>query len=241
MRRMQSKTWTKKTSLLLAAAAFLALSGAASARAQLLKAQKPAPTPARYISMLYDKLTGKMPDFALWALDTPEYIAAKATDRPKVEEKTVKNLTDIFNLMTVSEPIVLEVDAQISSYSAMGGGFLVQNFNDLTFFDYGYRDKRYALVPHGIVDYQWLHDIPEESQHIMQETQNGRHAHMVFTMVPLAADPTPMPLNGHTYRLIMADIQKIEMWSADGKSIVWDSTMNDPGSLKSRLMNMYNK
>ncbi|MBI1214332.1 MAG: hypothetical protein GC185_00770 [Alphaproteobacteria bacterium] len=220
--------------------AALALAAARPACAQLLKQQKPKPTQARYIAMLYDKLTAHMPDFDAWARATPAYKNAPLVKKAEVETATGKDLLETFTLMTVSEPIVMTAEAQISAYSTMGNGFLMQNFNDMSFFDYEYDGERYALVPNGIVDYQWLHDLPSDNDNIMRETKNGYHAQMVFTLVPLRADPKPMEMGGVKYHLILADISKIEMWSADGSRVIWDSTMNDPTSVKSRLMNMYN-
>lgn len=220
-------------------ALFIALAAASPARAQMASPQKPAPTQARYIAMLYGKLIGRAPDFEQMARDTQEYKTASPVQAVAVVREKSKQFEQAYTLLTGADPVTVTPEVQISAYSPLGHGYLVQNFNDMTFFDFVYGGQHYALVPSHITDYRWLKDFPEDAKAIMRETQNGYHAHMVFVLTPTAADPKPMEMNGKQYRLIMADVTKAEMWSQDGKSVIWDSTMNDPGSMESRIMNLF--
>ena len=201
----------------------------------------PAATRSDYVAMLYERMTNPHPEFGDWIRQMPEYKNAAMLDKQTVFDGKADQLKDAYNRIIVVEPVVVSANVRISPYSAMGGGFLVQSFNDITFFHYDYLGRRYALIPQGITGYQWLKAPVSESPRIMRETGNGSRAHLVLSLMPFTADAKPMEMEKREYRLIMAEIVKIEMWSGDGKRILWDSTMNAPSTLRSKLLNMYNR
>ncbi|MDE1152317.1 MAG: hypothetical protein PW788_07255 [Micavibrio sp.] len=201
--------------------------------------KKPEPTPPAYIAMLYNKLLGKAPDFAAWVTSTEQYKEAELYDRAKIVELNSEKMQNTYSLLTVSEPIVLDVTANISGYSPLGKGFLVQNFNDMTYFNYTYMGERYALVPNGMTKYQWLRSPEELSPMIMRETDNGQNAIMTITLTPQAADAKPMQLDGRNCRLIMGEVSKIELWSKDKTHVIWDTQIAETNASKKRLLNLY--
>ncbi|MCC7037747.1 MAG: hypothetical protein IT560_10645 [Alphaproteobacteria bacterium] len=196
---------------------------------------KPAPTSALYIAMLYHKLSGDMPDFTGWTKQWDTYQKTEMADRPALLESRVGEMTNTFNLMTPAEPIVVQSRIRLSGYSATNQGFLVQNFNDVTFFSYNYMGKRYALIPGGMAKYQWLKAPANMADAIMRETDNGASGKVTLTLISMRADPKPLEMNGKAYNLLMADISKIELWSKDGKTLVWDSQIGESKGRKDLL------
>jgi hypothetical protein len=203
--------------------------------------KKPADTQAVYIAMLYEKILhgGEAPDFEDWVRKSPDYENAQLYERPNIVEKNSKNLKDTFQLITYTEPIILSLKVHISGYSKTANGFFVQNFQNMSYFDYTYLGQRYAVIPNGLAQYQWLKAVPEEVPEIMRETDNGSATNLVISLVPMSADPKPMTLNGKTYNLMMTDISKIEIWSKDGSHVVWDDKMNAPSSVRSQLLDLF--
>ena len=202
----------------------------------------PEQTKAIYIAMLYEKFRhpgGDTPDFEEWVRKSPDYDNAQLYERPALVLKNSKDLQATYDLLTATEPVYVMVKAHISSYSSTAQAFLVENFKSRTFFDYAYLGKRYALVPNGLEKYQWLKAVPEEVAEIMRESDNGRAANLVVSLIPSQADPKPMKLNGQDYYLMMGDISKIEMWSKDGSHVVWDDKMNEPASVRSKILDMF--
>lgn len=223
--------------------ACLTFAFAGVSHAQMSPPKMPEQTKAVYIAMLYEKFvrSNATPDFEDWVQRSPDYQAAELYQRPDIVLKNSKELKATYDLLTPTEPIVLIIKARISGYSPAGQGFLVQNFKNMSFFDYTYLGKRYALVPSGIDRYQWLKAVPEEVNEIMRETDNGRNATLVLSMIPSQADPKPIELNGKKYNLMMADISKIEMWSKDSSRIIWDDKMNAPASIRSQVLDLFQK
>lgn len=203
--------------------------------------RRPPPTPAMYIAMLYEKFAhAKRPDFAEWVKKSKEYREAELHEQPEILEREGAKLKSVYDLMYMDN-ITVTMTARLSGYSPMGGGFLVQNFNEMMFFNYVYLDRRYAVVPEGITRFQWLKAPPEDAAGIMRETANGQSAKLVLTLAPVAADPKPMVMQGRKYHLLMAEVSKIEMLSKDGTRTIWDDTMNAPRSLRNKLREMYRR
>jgi hypothetical protein len=223
--------------------ACLVLAFAGIARAQMSQPKMPDQTKAIYIAMLYEKFLhgDAAPNFEDWVQRSPDYQQAELYQRPDIVIKSSKELKTTYDLLTPTEPIVLIIKARISGYSPAAKGFLVQNFRNMNYFDYTYLGKRYALVPNGIDRYQWLKAVPEEVNEIMRETDNGRSATLVLSLIPSQADPKPIELNGRKYSLMMADISKIEMWSKDSSHIIWDDKMNEPASVRSKVLDLFQR
>ena len=196
---------------------------------------KPVATSPLYIAMLYHKLAGDAPDFAGWTKQWDLYQKTDMADRPALLDKRVGEMTNTFNLMTPAEPIIVQSRIKLSGYSATNQGFLVQNFNDVTFFNYNYMGKRYALIPGGAAKYQWLKAPANMADAIMRETDNGAAGRVTLTLISMRADPKPLVMSGKPYNLLMADISKIELWSKDGKTLVWDSQIGESKGRKDLL------
>lgn len=201
----------------------------------------PNATPANYIALLYEKLTnktGKMPRFENWVKDWPTYKKADFMEREKIMSDKVKELESTYGLLTWAEPIVIKTKVKISSYSHAGKGFLVQNFNEMTFFRFYHMGKGYAVIPGGMADYQWLKAPPGLSDIVMRETKNGHEAIVTITMTSTKADPSPMVMGRRYYRLLLADISKIELWSRDQKNIIWDNQIGSMDRTHKKLLNL---
>ena len=225
--------------------AFAVAAFACAASAQVVPQPKmPDQTKPIYVAMLYEKFKhpgGDSPDFEEWVRQSPDYDNAQLFERPALVLKNAKDLKATYDLLTPTEPVIVMVNAHISSYSTTAKGFLVENFKNRTFFEYTYLGKRYAFVPNGLDRYQWLKALPEEVPEIMRESDNGRSANLVVSLIPIQADPKPMKLNGKDYLLMMGDISKIEMWSKDGAHVVWDDKMNAPSSVRSKILDLFQK
>ncbi len=223
----------------------LAVAGfCAGSRAQEITPTKmPDATKPVYVAMLFEKIEhpNNTPDFEEWVRNTPDYVNAQLYDRPALVLKESKELKATYDLLTPTEPIVITIKAHISGYSPTAKGFLVSNFQKLTYFDYAYSGQRYALVPNGISNYQWLKAVPEEVDDIMKESDNGKNANLVLTLIPTQIDPKPMDLDGKKHSLMMADISKIEMWSKDGTHVVWDDKMEAPASVRSKVLDLFQR
>ncbi len=205
----------------------------------LASGKKPDATQGIYVAMLYEKLLDKTPAFEDWVRSSPKYAKTELYDRPQYLKDEVDKMYDTYNLLTVTEPIVLDVNAKITAYSPLGKGFLVQNFNDMTYFNYTYMGQRYALIPNGVASYQWLKCPADLSDSIAREMSENQTVRLTMTLTPQGADPHPIQMDGRTYKLVMAEISKIELWSKDNSYIVWDTQFNSTDSKTKSLLNLH--
>ncbi len=201
--------------------------------------KKPDLTQGIYVAMLYEKLLNKTPAFEQWVRSSPGYNKTEMYDRPQYLKDEVEKMYDTYNLLTVTEPIVLDVKAKITAYSPLGKGFLVQNFNDMTYFNYTYMGQRYALIPNGVASYQWLKCPPELADSITRQMGDDNTVRLTMTLTPQGADPNPIQMDGRTYKLVMAEISKIELWSKDNNYTVWDTQFNSTDVKAKTLLNLH--
>lgn len=202
-------------------------------------AEKPAVTKSVYIAMLYQKLIGQKPDFDGWVEQSPAFQNAALHERAEMMIRKTRAMKDVYDLLTPREPIVVEIPATISGYSEQQRGFMVTSFNEMTYFNYVYMGENYAVIPNQISQYLWMKAPPALAEPIMRETNNGQNVKLLLTLVPVSADPKPLPLRGKKYKLVMTDISAIEIWTKDGTKTVWDSQFNNPASSQNKLLNLY--
>lgn len=200
---------------------------------------KPAATKSVYIAMLYQRLSGVKPDFEKWIEETSAYRNAALHERVSLMTQKKAELQQVYSLITPAEPVVIDVPVKLTGYSAKKRGFLVPVFSDLTFFSYEYMGQRYALIPNKINEHAWLKTPPELAEDVMRETDNGHKGVITMTLIPRYADKKPMTYNGREYRLVMADISKMEIWSKDATRTVWESRPVREKGKANKLINLY--
>lgn len=221
--------------------ALLLLAFLSPALASAADNKMPDATPSSYIALLYEKLTnqsGKSPDFVGWVKDWSKYKKADFMERQKIMDEKVKSLENTYRLLTWAEPIVIKAKVQISAYSPLGKGFFVQNFTDMTFFRFYHMGQGYAVIPNGMANYQWLKAPPGMADIVMRETKNGTEAIVTITMTSMKADPEPMVMGNRKYKLLMAEVSKIELWSRDRKNIIWDDQIGSRDPTQRKLLNL---
>ncbi|HYD18100.1 MAG TPA: hypothetical protein VEF76_06455 [Patescibacteria group bacterium] len=217
---------------------YLLLLALLAATPALAYSARPAATSPLYIAMLYHKLVGDKPDFPGWTRAWTGYQKTDMAERPALLEKRIGEMQNTFDLMTPSEPIIIEAKIRLSGYSPVEKGFLVQGLSEGSFYPYTYMGKRYALIPGGIAKFQWLRAPASMAEAIMRETGNGHEGLVTLTLISMKADPKPLDMNGKQYNLLMADISKVELWSKDGKSLVWDSQIGESDRTRKELLIM---
>lgn len=200
---------------------------------------KPATTKAVYIAMLYQHLSGIRPDFEKWIADTSVYRNAALHERVSLMTQKKSELQQVYSLITPAEPVIIDVPVKLTGYSQKKKGFLVPAFNDMTFFSYEYMGQRYALIPNKINEHAWLKSPPEFADAVMRETDNGHKGVITMTLLPLSADKKPMTYGGREYRLVMADISKMEIWSKDCTRTVWEGRPAKEKGKANKLINLY--
>jgi hypothetical protein len=185
--------------------------------------QKPTSTKPVQIAMLYQKLTRQRPDFRGWIEQSPDYTAADMYDRAEIVKSRLEEMQETYKMLMPNEPILLEAQIELTQYSRLQKGFMVPMFTPLTFFNYVYMGENYALVPHQIMKYQWLHMDETLAAYLLKEADAQHRVKMRLHMSPLSADRKPVQIGNKAYKPLMASIIALELWSNDGLRIVWDS------------------
>lgn len=231
----------KKLGLLLTLILVLGFSCAyAAVPAGGIKLARPAVTAAASIALLFYKLTGNFPDFSAWAQQSPDYMNAPPEKKIEVLDQKAKEFENTYSLMTLADPIIVEVPAKLSAYSALQKGFLIESFTANMYFGYEYMGSGYAVIPKSIADRQWLSVSSEQADAILSWTKEGKDAIVQISLLPVYADnKNPMPLNDTDHWLILAEIGNIALWSSDGSRLLWESRNSGGSSGANKLLGLY--
>ena len=185
--------------------------------------QKPKPTSPDYIVMIFSKLAHQQPDFEAWAHETQAYQNAPTGNRPLVLEEQIRDLKNMYSLLTLQEPIIVETPVKLSSYSTRNKGFFVDSFKEDTFFPVKYNNRLYAIVPQGIIDKQWLKVPDADDGKAIENASLSTQLTMVLTLYPKYADTTPAELEGGNYWLISTEVQKMALYAPNSTVPLWQS------------------
>lgn len=201
---------------------------------------RPAITPAVTIAMFYEKMVGRYPDFATWVQATPEYSAADAAGKMETLDKKSREFEETFNLLTMADPIRVEMPVRLSNYNAMQKGFIIENFAPDTFFGFSYLDQHYALVPRALTEKQWVPVPPDSADAFLSLTKEGKEALAQITMMPRYADAKePMDIANVKHWLMLGEISEISIWSADGTRMLWQGAGDSTAAEPNKLLDLY--
>lgn len=237
--------------------AIIALLGIAPAGAQTLptfatpaapvygtQEKKSLPSTPDYIAMTFYKLTRQMPDFNAWAQLTPAYKNAAPFEKLSVMDQQAQRMKESYDLLTLQEPLIVEMPVKLSAYSTTNHGYFIENFRADTFFPAFFADQAYAIVPQGIMDKQWLKvSDPLLAKHIDAAVQSrpDRLLMMALFMTPDYADKSaPVFLEGTNYWLMAATIRKMMLYDPGNNLLLWSSDTADIRDEKhQRLLDLY--
>ncbi len=186
-------------------------------------AQQDPVTEPSYIASLFLKISGKQPDFNIWAQETPAYKKAAPEEKLIMLETKAAELESVYNLITLVDPIIVTMNVRLSDYNKTYKGFSIDSFTPNLFFSFKWLDQNYAVVPNAIADRQWL-PVPKEYADNFPYHFRGGEGQIQIKLLPNYADTkAPMMLEGKDHWLILADVSEISLWSWDGRQLLWRS------------------
>jgi hypothetical protein len=186
--------------------------------------QRVPPTTALQIAMTFSRMTGQVPDFEGWVMGMREYQVASDFDKNVILETRVPELRQRYSLQSYDEPITVMEMVNLSRYSSTKKGFFVDSFSPDTFYSYNYGGKDYAIVPAGLMDYQWIAVADdEEGKKIEKRLSNNNTALMQIQMEPISADgKAALNIAGKDYWLMSGKIVKVRLFGARNE-MIWES------------------
>lgn len=218
---MQFKIFTALAVLL-----FLANTPVLPAVAQKLEPRAAEMTSAGQIAMIFYRLTEQTPDFEGWAAKAESYINAPPFDKITILQQKTTELKNIFNLISLQEPIVVSMPVRLSLYSQTNHGFFIENFRDDTYFGYSFMGQNYALVPQALMDHQWI-SIGGTAATLLEKiaaSKKNRSLMLYFEITPRFADKTaPLNLDGEDYWLVSGEISNLRIYDPTYGRLVWES------------------
>jgi hypothetical protein len=204
--------------------------------------QKPPLASPLTIALAYYKLTARAPNFESWVRQQDAYKNANSFDKPVVEANMVQKLKDAYNALLLTEPLPMEIQAQLSAYDMRNKGFFIENFKASTFFPSSYAGESYAVVPQNITDKKWLgvEDLRVAATIEKAAAANNRLLTMVMFLVPRYADASsPAVIDGVNYWPIAADVKKMMLFQPGDDSPLWLDGPEAINKTHQSILNLY--
>lgn len=201
---------------------------------------RPLPTSFAMVAMQFYKLTAQTPDFESWVKIGQAYKTASPFDQKMILAREKEKLEDIFRKVSPASPIIVETFVDISQYSIVNKGFLIDNFTEDTFFSIDFNGIYYALVPNRVLDHQWMKVTEEEAKRIENaKIGGGAGVRMYLELTPKYADSaSPLLLGDHNHWLISADITKMMLF--DRENLIWQKKAESGADPRhQQLMDLY--
>lgn len=217
------------------------LASVALAQDNLTISEQPQDSSAMYTAFLWHKLAGVAPAFDKMAEQSAAYRKAAPEKKPQVLQQRAQELASFNELVDPAQPLIVTYQTKISPYEPRFKRIRALDIEKDTFFSYVYSGTHYAIVPRDIMNFYELRMESATAKEIIQSLESPRTMNMVFTLIPRMADKKPLTIDGKNHYLLMADIEKMEIWTQDGKMLVWQKKQLQENSApqEQNLMQLY--
>ncbi len=203
------------------------------------KNSKPTANKNHEIALIFYKLSSILPDFITMAKDYKDYKASFGESKIATLNTRAEELKNAYSLLTLQEPLVVEMPVKLSEYSKNNKGFFITNFEEKTFFKFKHHNKNFAVVPESIMDQQWLKVTDKKTVYEMNKAnkaQGGNSLTALIFMAPIYTDSSSTAdIQGTDYWLTFAEINKIEVYLPNSLIPIWrsdDTTLNQENNRK---------
>ncbi|MDP2204793.1 MAG: hypothetical protein Q8K65_00645 [Alphaproteobacteria bacterium] len=204
---------------------------------------RPRISTAEEVAIVQHVFAADPPSATEWARHSKEYLEANDFDRESVLDVKRREYIEKFRLFAKPETLVIGANIMLSSYSAVNKGFIIESFNDQTFFSYDFAGQKYAVVIPKLMEYQWMSVEPDiaEKLHVLTVGATGR-VRMILEVEPKFADKKPIELKGALYRLLAGEVASISIIAPLTGEVLW--VRNGPGraeKVRGNMMKLYDR
>lgn len=180
---------------------------------------------SKQVAFSYYHLSKQAPDFDRWAQNIQfEKTKSGNLDPSTANEDTADGLRRSFDLLTLEDPIIVRMPVTLSAYHPDSQGYIVQDFQDDTFFSFHFVDRNYAVVPQDLMDKQFISVTPMEAAEIEKARQanpDGKVT-LVFYLQPTFGDKSaPVSIDGMDFWLLSAKITSLALFEPVNGIRLW--------------------
>lgn len=204
---------------------------------------RPRLSTAEEVAIVQHVLSADPPSATEWARHSREYKEANDFDREAVLDVKRREYIEKFRMFAKPETLVIGANIQLSPYSEVNKGFVIESFDDQTFFSYKFAGQNYAIVIPSLMEYQWMSVDPDTGKKIWDTTYGAwGKVRMTLEVEPKFADKKSIELQGTSYRLLAAEVAVISISGPNSDVVLW--SRNGPGRAeKSRgdMMKLYDR
>jgi hypothetical protein len=189
------------------------------------------------VAMMYWMLARQNPKFDAMAKKSDEYQKADQFDKDNVLRTKVSEMKSLYDMVNFSHPTVVAMLVHLAPYSEKNKGFVITDFEDQTFFKYSYAGEKYAIVPRGLMDHQFLGPITDlalVNKIKLSSYKNAKAFHLLVYLKPDFADPpntlTEIPDEKNKperFHIISGAVQQVALYDVGDTQQFWNDKSDE--------------
>lgn len=186
---------------------------------------RPPISTAEEVAITQHWLSGDAPSAEVWARESKEYKEANDFSRQAVIEQKKREYIDKFRLFSKPETLVISTNVKISRYSHENKGFVIESFNNQTFFAYSFGGQNYAIIIPKLMDYQWVALEGDNAKRIDEWAPLYKNTvNAVIEVEPKTADKNPIQMGDKSYLLMSAEVATLSIYLQKSERPLWSRT-----------------
>jgi len=162
------------------------------------------------------KLASQTPNLDQFAKASPFVQNAQEIDKSAMIFAEYNRIGNNFNLHDVTTPVIIHTRVAIDEYSSLQNMLVLDEFDETTFFQFGFYDHAVGLVPDQIKNFRQLSLSATSADRFFRKLSGQNHAMAEFVLIPFFADGNdPLDIDGTPYWLMAARIAEFRLWTSD--------------------------
>jgi hypothetical protein len=162
------------------------------------------------------KLAGTQPDIDSFAKASPFVINAQEIDKSAMIFSEYNRIGNSFNLHDPNAPIIVHTGVRIDEYSSLQNLIVLDEFDETSFFRFGYYGHNVGIVPQSIEAFRHLQLSKQSAERFFRVLGSDRNVMAEFIILPFYADAKePLNIGGKDYMLMATRIAEFRLWTSD--------------------------
>ncbi len=178
------------------------------------------------IAMTYWQLAHTPPKFDQMAAQTDQFKNSSQFEKDQVKAAVITDLKNSYDNITFNHPTIFAMKVHLSPYSEKNKGFVIKDFEDQTYFKYSFAGDKYAVVPRGLMDHQFLGPMNDDTM-LGKINYYQKHGGNTFVLMiylkPDYADPpgTLTEIDGDKYHIISGTVAHVGLYDPSETQQLW--------------------
>lgn len=169
------------------------------------------------------KLAGGQADVDAFAKASPHVANAQEIDKTAMALAEYNRIGNSFNMHNEKAPIVVHTSVIADEYSSLQNMIIFDEFDEKTYFQYGFYDHMVGIVPENVKRFSRLELKKPSADRFFRILNNNTKILAEFILLPTFSDnKEPLNINEENIWLMFTRVAEFRLWSTGEKpQLLW--------------------